>query len=290
MYAISATTLDGVPLALPSTYDWFRHRAPQARIGRVMLLYDVAETHGEWVAQCSQPVTPLSPDIVAEGFGSRSLRLTCFDCEQSWLFPAGGAEAGWYVRAVPGDDRLRWPVNSERLDWWPDWVRQLPISSLHLSYVQPTASESPPFAIWEWGGTTAIIPSVSTTSLEETLEFIGFETPETARTGDPIEVLTYWRVLATPQRPLSLMLHLTTADFSPVAVGDGLGLSIDQWQAGDVFVQRHTMTVPDEAVPGAYHLVTGAYWLDSPLEHAATRLQAEDGRTEVVLGPINIRD
>jgi hypothetical protein len=78
-----------------------------------------------------------------------------------------------------------------------------------------------------------------------------------------VDVITYWRVLAQPSRPLSLMLHLSTTDGTPIAVGDGLGAPFDQWQPGDVIVQRHTLEIPADAPVGQYELHTGAYWLDT---------------------------
>ncbi len=40
-YVISATTLDGIPLADPEMFDWFRRRKPDAIIGHVMFYYRV---------------------------------------------------------------------------------------------------------------------------------------------------------------------------------------------------------------------------------------------------------
>ena len=277
IYAISATTLDGVPLPLPSMYDWFRHREPIARIGHVMFVYQVTESDGKWIAQCTQPVVPLTTEAIAEGFGLPDLRQITYDCEQSWVFPAGGEVAGWYVRSVPGIDRLRWPRESIHLEWWPQWVRRLPLEGLHLNYVQLTPGRLPPFAIWEW--TRQIIlppttPGEGPVVLDDTLAFLGYEAPPTARPGETIEVLTYWRVLARPARPLSLMLHLAGTDGILMAVGDGLGVPVDQWQPGDIVVQRHRLAIPPNTASGPHRLYTGAYWLDT-LE----RLNAEGSDT-----------
>ena len=286
IYAISATTLDGVPLPLPSMYDWFRHREPVARIGHVMFLYQVTESDGKWIAQCTQPVVPLTTEAIAEGFGLPDLRQIVYDCEQSWVFPAGGEVAGWYVRSVPGIDRLRWPRESIHLEWWPQWVRRLPLEGLRLNYVQPTPGLLPPFAIWEW--TRQIIlppatPEEGMVVLDDTLAFLGYEAPPTARPGETIEILTYWRVLARPARPLSLMLHLTGAGEIPVAVGDGLGVPLEQWQPGDIIVQRHRLVIPQDTASGPYQLTTGAYWLDT-LE----RLNAE-GSDLIEITPVQVR-
>jgi len=53
------------------------------------------------------------------------------------------------------------------------------------------------------------------------------------------------------------------ADGIPVAVGDGLGVPIEQWQAEDIIIQRHILSPAPDAPPGPYWLQTGAYWLDT---------------------------
>jgi hypothetical protein len=275
LYAISATTLDGVPLALPATYDWFRHREPLARVGHVMFLYDVGAKSRGWVAQCTVPVVPLSPEVVAEGFGSGSLRRVYFDCEQSWVFPGGGTLSGWYARATPGIDGLRWPGEGEHLEWWPDWVAQLSfplrsaagtsVAALRLSYVQPTPGELPAFVIWEWMGAPVAppaTPDAGEVTFGGALTFLGYQAPPSAQPGTSVDVMTYWRVQASPSRPLSLMLHLSGEDGIPIAVGDGLGVPVEQWLPGDVIVQRHTLEIPRDAQTGSYQMRSGAYWLD----------------------------
>jgi 4-amino-4-deoxy-L-arabinose transferase-like glycosyltransferase len=283
-YAISATTLDGVPLPLPSTYSWFRHRTPQARVAYVIFIYQVTERRADWVAQCTDPAVPLPSQVVAEGFGSDALRHITFDCQQSWIIPQGGASDGWYVRSTPGIDQLRWPTGTQRHEWWPDWAQELPLNSLHLSYVQPTPGELPPFAIWEWNAAPFQPPStLGPIALEETLEFVGYDLRGDPRPGETIEVLTYWRVVDPPRRPLSLMLHLANGSGVPVAVGDGLGVGIDQWQPGDRIVQRHVLNLPPDLAMGDLQVLTGAYWLDD-----LTRLQAGD-RSEISLETVTVR-
>ncbi len=291
LYAISATTLDGVPLPLPSTYDWFRRRPPLAKIGHVMFLYRVEENTGTWVAQCTAPVTPLADETLVEGFGSAELRQIYFDCRQSWIFPDGGASAGWYVRATPGIDGLRWPTDdTRRLAWWPDWVRRLPLDAWRLSYVQPTPGVAPAFAIWEWERTSSpnalIVPPHPTSEvvLDDTLAFVGCAAPDTLQAGATVDVLTYWRVLARPARPASLKMHLVNDRGETVAVGDGLGIPIDQWYAGDIIVQRHRLSTPEETPEGDYQLQTGVYWLDTMAQWTVMK----NSQDEALFLPIKI--
>jgi 4-amino-4-deoxy-L-arabinose transferase-like glycosyltransferase len=284
IYAISATTLDGVPLPLPATYDWFRHRSPQNRVAQVMFIYQVTERAGDWVAQCTDPVVPLPPEVIAEGFGSPNLRRITFDCRHSWVVPSSGGSEGWYIRSIVGLEQPFWPPGGDRHQWWPGWVQGLPLEALDLSYVQPTAGDLPPFAIWEWTG--ASLPpaqALEPVSLGGTLTFLGYELRGDPQPGEVFEVLTHWRVVDPPARPLSLMLHLREESGAPVAVGDGLGFAIAQWQPDDVIVQRHVLSLPTDTPPGDYRLVAGAYWLDD-----MTRLPAGD-RPEIPLQTVTVR-
>ena len=273
LYAISATTLDGVPLPYPATYNWFRHREPVAQIAHAMHLYDVPNAPArQWVAQCSLPVAPLTHDAITEGFGVPGIRTITFNCEQSWIIPPGD---GWYVRATPDIDKLRWPRAGEHLERWPAWAQQLAPDNLHLSYEQSQAGKLPPFTIWEWAA-SAITPAqtIPETTLDETITFLGYDAPARVRVGETINVITYWRVHNAPTRPLSLMLHLISAEGTSVAVGDGLGVPIDQWRSGDIIINRHQLGIPTTTELGEYKLLSGAYWLDT-----MQRLKSDKGET-----------
>jgi hypothetical protein len=57
------------------------------------------------------------------------------------------------------------------------------------------------------------------------------------------------------------MAHLIAQDGRAVAVGDGLGAPIENWQAGDLIVQRHVLEIPPDTAPGTYWVQVGAYTL-----------------------------
>ena len=270
-YVISATTLDGIPLADPEMYDWFRRREPDARIAHVLFYYHVPapDPAPTWAAQCTVPVTPLTPEAAAEGFGRSDLRMPAFDCTQSWLYPDGGRSAGWYV------------LPRERVLEADPFLRQR-LASARLSFEQKVPRAIPPFAIFAWSPTTVTPPAgpgdlraasgegptaqvaaqappvVAPVPLEGPLTFLGYEVAQEDRV---VTLVTYWRVTERPDRPFSLMAHLLGADGRPVAVGDGLGIAWDQLQPGDLLVERHRLSLPPEAPAGPYRLQTGAYWL-----------------------------
>jgi 4-amino-4-deoxy-L-arabinose transferase-like glycosyltransferase len=267
VYAISTTQLQGVVVADSEMFDYFRRIEPVARIGHAMFVYEV-ESHPvtDWVAQCTVPIAPLQPEVVAEGVGRDGLRLAYFDCSQSWLYPTG---SGWYVLSREYDD---WGLTHARAG--------------RLAYEQTRPSAVPPFALYEWfaldplegldpGAAYAApsdwppqrvvgegIPLTTPVVVGAQIEFLGYVTEgERVQSGQAMAVQAYWRVLESPQQPLSLMAHLLSEDGAPIAVGDGLGVQIDQLQPGDVLVQRHVFEIPPETEPGAYWLQVGAYTL-----------------------------
>jgi hypothetical protein len=252
VYVISTTTLQGIPLADPEMFDWFRHRDPDARIAHVMHLYRVVARPepGQWVAQCFDPVAPLPPDVINEGFGRQDLRRAYFDCNQSWLLPDGGAEPGWYVLAQQAIDQ-------------DDGFIDEHLVAHGLVFEQRRPGALPPFRVYESTAPSMVPAQPSVGSVQiGALDFLG-HTPIQGQDERTVEIWTYWRVRALPDRPLSLMLHLTGPDGASPLVADGLGVPLDNWQVGDLFLQRHRFVLPAEAPAGVYTLYTGAYWLDS---------------------------
>ena len=79
-YVISANTLSGSFLVNPDNFAWFRYHQPDSVIAQTLYHYHVdAASAPTWLAQCTEPATPLHADAVAEGFGDLSLRSVPFD-------------------------------------------------------------------------------------------------------------------------------------------------------------------------------------------------------------------
>ena len=256
-YVISATTLDGIPLADPEMYDWFRKREPDARIAHVLFYYRVLPQDPLpcWVAQCTVPDAPLSQEAIAEGFGRDDLRLAFWDCTQAWLYPDGGNSSGWYV--FDRDPATETPFIRSHL------------AGSRLSYEQKRRTGTPPFRIYEWvaDGTASLPPSsltlpegtTSPMALDGPLAFLG---ARASLKKDTLDVETWWRVTEGPiTRPLSIMGHLLNGEGEVIGQDDGLGVEPVMWQAGDIIVQRHRF--PRPLAGTELWLRTGAYWLDT---------------------------
>ena len=256
LYAIGATVLQGPYAPDVNTYAWFRAREPEARLGNALWVYRVPPRGAPgWAIFCAD--VPFSPEIVARQVGVTDLRILWPDCARAFVYPAGDrpgvivtkaeavvpstAEADIALRSTTGEIEYR--------------VHRLPES--------PSIPETTP----------------SNIVIDGPLDFLSYTLDADAiAPGDELVLQTYWRVHDVPGRPLSLLAHLLGPDGTGVAVGDGLGFPVEQWQPGDVIVQRHLLSIPADARPGTYTVITGAYWLDT-----MERWVVEEGETHIVL-------
>ncbi len=278
VYVISATPLEGVMVANPDLYAWFREREPTAQPGYGLLVYDVAPSATEpaWVAQCTQPVAPLTQQALAEGFGRTDLRQIGFDCTGGWIQPTGGNEVGWYVvhRALSEDSFVE---------------RELAGGGATLSYRQREPGLLPPFDIYAQPATMGQPEVVLPVPIPfGPVTLLGYTASSPAVTpGETLDVETWWQVKELPDRPLSLMLHLGAPGEAPIAVGDGLAVPTEMWRADDVIIQRHVLQIPPGVAPGDATVVAGVYWLDT-LERWPVTGGPQTGATGVALTDVSI--
>jgi len=254
LYAISATPLHGV-MTSPDNYAWFRLRQPLARPGYGIFLYQVPAQAPTptWLGQCTVPAPPLTPDAIYTGLGRDDVRILTFDCTQAWVYPAGGAESGWYA------------LHREAIDTPNDFLL-LRLSATRLSYEQRQPGTLPAFALYEQAPLTPQPDQrVDPTPQIATLRFLGHTLSPgvQVRAGQDLGIDTYWQVLSPAPEPLSLMLHLVGADGTTVVVGDGLGFPVEQWQPDDLLIQRHRLALPVTMPTGTYVLHTGIYPLST---------------------------
>lgn len=259
LYAIGATVLQGPYAPEINTYAWFRAREPLARLGNALWVYRVPLRETPvWAAICAG--VPVAAESVSQRLAVDTLRIIQPDCARASVYPAGQQPG---VLLMPPD---RVPPDGARLDV----ALRSPAGKTELEVYR--LSGAPP------------VPENIMTDIEidGPLVFLGYTLDANVMaSGKDIVLQTYWRVREAPARPLSLMAHLIGPDGSAVAVGDGLGFPIEQWQPGDVIVQQHVLAVPAEAQPGAYTVITGAYWLDT-LE----RWTVDPGQTQIVLATL----
>jgi hypothetical protein len=242
VYAIGATVLQGAYTPDVNTYAWFRTHEPLARLGHALFVYDVPPRPApSWAAIYAAPTPVLSPEAVREEFGHPDMRVILLDCGQSWVFPTGETPGG-YVLPPEGD----------------------PPPGAELEVAARLPSGNPSFSMYRLED-AAPHPErpIATIELDGPLAFLGHGLDTSAvHLGETVLVRTFWEVREPPGRPFSLMAHLVEVSGAVIAVGDGLGVGVDQLQPGDVIVQRHRLPLPEGTAAGEYELRTGAYWLD----------------------------
>jgi len=276
VYAISATTLQGILLHDTNLYEWFRHQPPIAQPGYGLLVYRVEQSTPAptWVGQCATPAPPLPLSEIERGFGGQVQRIAYFDCTQAWLYPNGGRTAGWFV------------LHQEALGEASAWITPH-LADARLSYAHSQPGVLPPFSIYEWTSSPLPTPATSVFIPSDPDSPVGglpFSTPvsfdgplvlqgyRVAPAGEhTLELQTWWEVNSPSTRPFSLMGHLVDSEGHVIGVADGLGVPLTEMRQGDWIVQRHRFPLPETlSAPvtgasslGALWLQTGGYWLDT---------------------------
>ena len=250
-YLISTVPLHGLWLLDSDTYSWFRNREPDDNLAHAIQVYHVVPLSPQptWVAVCNDNTSPqvLSNEQIVQGFGIDTLRISLFNCEQSWVYPQG---SGWFV--LPGEGTES------------SWAH-IRLQDSELTYTQGEHWSHHALRIF-LNQSTKLTNAQYTMPVDVSgpLAFMGYDlNASEAQPGDAIELNTYWEVETLTSRPLSLMAHLTGPDGKVITVADGLGFPIEYWQVNDMIVQRHVFTLPPEIPSGTYHILAGAYWLDS---------------------------
>ena len=104
-------------------------------------------------------------------------------------------------------------------------------------------------------------------NLEDRVELIGYEVPETVEAGTDLPFLLYWRV-PQPTRPdllYAFFAHLVDMRGYVWTQVDTLGYPVSSWIQGDLVIQWFDLPIPPDAPPleyqakiGMYDLITGS--------------------------------
>jgi hypothetical protein len=95
------------------------------------------------------------------------------------------------------------------------------------------------------------------------LMLLGYEArPAEARRGEPVRLVSYWRVTRADPAPLVMFVHVSNPDGKTIAQEDRLDVALETLHAGDEFMQVHRVALPGDAPPGLHRIGFGLY---SPL-------------------------
>ncbi len=237
IYAISATNLQGVQFANHDHFAWFRNREPLAKIGYSIFIYDVP-AYGESADLLLSGVQ--IDEIAPENYAllrTNDVTPHWFDAGQSWLMPS-------------------------RTNVWLALSSEIVIASHYNRYAEVLREEAkaPTYTLYfdlavrkDEGRMVAFTDgALGKISLAWASE------PELPAVSNTIILQTAWFTESSP-RPVRIFIHLTNTNNDLIAQWDGLGAAWEGWRAGDVLLQTHTLTIPDNAPPGTYQLWTGLY-------------------------------
>jgi len=118
------------------------------------------------------------------------------------------------------------------------------------------------------------------------LQLTAYQVEGHAAPGAAITVTTYWRVTASPEPRLALFTHVITGT-NIMAQADHLAITSSSLRPGDVFLQVHSLQLPDSVERGWYEVEVGLYSQDT-----GARLPVYDGDAQmgdrVFLRPLRV--
>jgi hypothetical protein len=273
VYAISATLLQGVNIADPDTYAWFREQEPVDKIGYSISIYRVPLSGSGSVALALSNLTV--QDVRPEDYvqlGTNDVRALWFDASRALVFPHEGERA---VLALAGEAEVHpalahlWdPAEVQRSltgDGRPLFLirggdrRSLEAATLALAsgaqvWHLPAAQFAPddPAA----HGERLSYP----VQFGDPLELVAYEVEgDVLLPGETLTVVTYWRVRGPAAGMLKLFVHLLDEKSGYVSGQDRLDVWYDNWLSGDRFVQVQEVTLPEDIAAGEYQIEIGWY-------------------------------
>lgn len=263
-YAISATNLQGVHFADHEEFAIFREREPTDKVGFSIFIYDI-EPNGPTIdlALGSMQLEEIVPSDYAF-LGTNDVVPHWFDAGQSLLIPGG--DSTWLIM---GNES---PMNNVLNDLFTslDLISETPE---YRFYRIPSAAESP------GSSGTDFYKDAGRITLTESIW-----RKDSLAAGETLNLQTKWSKLASPQ-PIKIFIHMTDMKGNIIAQWDGLGASWEGWREGDLLVQAHELSVPQNISEDSYQLWTGLYDPETGI-----RWQLESGDDRLLLGEVQIRE
>ncbi|UCG23148.1 MAG: glycosyltransferase family 39 protein [Chloroflexota bacterium] len=271
LYAISAANLQGARFENdPDTYKFFRQREPAANVGYSIYLYEVQLLIDDKAAPANLVLSGVTlPDLPAalfeRWFHTNDLRPRWVDGQNGVVIPDGQ-----FSLVLPACDALH-PLLASRIEIESKQKMKMGSSgssfcvySIDGSAIAPADSLTGLSPIY---GSTELVPEIPDAipatypiRLGDIIELLGFEIVRPhGGDGYQLTVASYWRIVQPSDRPLAFFLHMLDRDGGIVAQHDGVSITADSWQAGDLLIQLHPLALPQDAVESSDWLQLGLY-------------------------------
>ncbi len=233
IYAISATTLQGVHFANHDIFAWFREKQPLGKAGYSIFLYEV-EPYGEPVDVVLAGVQ--LDDIAADDFA----RLQTNQVSPRWL-------SGPVAFLQPAAETF-WLVVNKNYD----------LSLLETAVSPQSIAENGQYSLYQVQN-EGQQPQGDTLFEKDDHQILLLEDRHTLiPEEDALQFTTHWRNETGPV-PLKIYVHLLDESGQIAAQWDGLGVAWEGWRSGDVLWQRHELQLSPPIPAGQYELRVGLY-------------------------------
>ena len=132
-----------------------------------------------------------------------------------------------------------------------------------------TPYEAPPMYLKPVALPEVTVLSASGETWSETMMLLGYDlSPDSVTPGSKVTLTLHWQSTQPLHTNYTSYVHLLTDDGQRVAQSDhrpgGDFYPTSYWQIGEVLRDRHTLSIPDDALAGVYRLRVGMYYQPEP--------------------------
>ena len=240
---------------------------------------DEQPTGGRVAISTQYPLAYHDPYILEATLRREDVAARWFDGRGALAIPAGGSEARYIFPAAANLHPALQQIFIDGIE--PVTVQHLRADDINNSFTVYHLSLARQLARrWEWVQRNPVFwsPEVEFTpsdpdllrqslswpvDLGHKVAFLGYELDRLELApGETLQTLTYWRVLASPEAPATIFIHLLDAHSQVQGGQDKLDAPVAHWRPDDIIVQIHTVTLDAGAAPGTYQLEIGFYNTD----------------------------
>lgn len=256
IYAISATTLQGVHFDNPQQYSWFWDKEPLATLGFSIFLYEV-EPFGD-------PISLILDDIQLDEVEAMDLdRFQTNQLDLNWTY---GDQSRYFTGQSSQWVVTRWPQKWLAKGEWQMMSQQPDYTVLLLT--QPPDFLPNLELLWQ--------KENSAVQMRVVVDRL------TAVQNQSLTITSYLRNETEPH-PLQQFIHLVNDEGEIAAQVDQFDAAWSGWSSGDVIIQPFTLML--DVPPGVYSLWTGLY---DP--QTSMRWRLPDGSDRHFLGQLTVRE
>jgi hypothetical protein len=233
---------------------------------------DFVETNveeGPFVLSSVYPGAAHDPSIARVLLPSASQDLHWIDARQALIFPNGAAS------------RLIVPSSAPLHPAFVELVQELEVASLRPEDLDPS------FTVYQLQDDEVGLADRGANFGDALTLLEARWLGDPVRPGETAELLTMWRVtdpasvgpIVPPafETDVILFSHVLDAGGDILAQRDALDAPSWAWQAGDIFIQIHSLSIPVDAEPGLHETVVGVY---DRLSGERLWVVGTDGRSE----------